>query len=82
METLIRTKPQIAWRMEWQPEMAFVGFTTTSGIDVEAFQATQPDDVRVVRSSRRDVWICLVPCVALHVVWHGPEVLDEDSYPF
>jgi hypothetical protein len=47
-------------RVEWKPEDLWVG---------AYWRRTQE---RVWWSRRYDLWICLLPCLPLHVTWYRP----------
>lgn len=34
--------------------------------------------VDIREADRIDVWVCLIPCVPLHIVWRGPDREHDD----
>ena len=37
-----------------------------------------PESCALLEADRIDVWICLIPCVPLHVVWQGKERIHDE----
>ena len=55
------------WRLYWEPRDIWVGvYWNVSRGPFGCYEARRP----VVYSQRFDVWVCLIPCVPLHLRWY------------